>query len=101
MDLGAGPLETFGRVTLPLMVPGLIAAGLFAFTLSLDEFIITFLLTSTTQTLPLFVWGMLRTMVAPTVNAVATLIVAASITCIMAGIMVQWLSNRRAARVEG
>jgi ABC-type spermidine/putrescine transport system permease subunit II len=75
MDLGANRWVTFRRVTLPLMVPGLLAGGLFAFTLSLDEFIITFLLTGTLQTLPLFVWGMLRTMVSPTVNAVGTLIV--------------------------
>ena len=75
MDLGANRWATFRRITLPLMVPGLMAGGLFAFTLSMDEFIITFLVTGVTQTLPLFVWGMLRTMVAPTVNAVGSLIV--------------------------
>ncbi|MBI3998653.1 MAG: ABC transporter permease, partial [Armatimonadetes bacterium] len=90
MDLGAnGPL-TFWRVTLPLMVPGLAAAALFAFTVSLDEFIITFLLTGSTQTLPLFVWGMLRTMLPPTVNAVATVIVVVSILLILLVMGIQW-----------
>jgi ABC-type spermidine/putrescine transport system permease subunit I len=84
MDLGANRWVTFRRVTLPLMVPGLLAGGLFAFTLSLDEFIITFLLTGTLQTLPLFVWGMLRTMVSPTVNAVGTLIVIIAFVVVLA-----------------
>ncbi len=84
MDLGANRWVTFRRVTLPLMVPGLLTGGLFAFTLSLDEFIITFLLTGTLQTLPLFVWGMLRTMVSPTVNAVGTLIVIVAFVVVLA-----------------
>ena len=97
MDLGADRLTTFRYVTLPLMVPGLVAAGLFAFTLSLDEFIITFLLTATTQTLPLYVWGMLRTIVSPTVNAVATLIVLASFTFVGGFLVIQILLRRRAS----
>jgi putative spermidine/putrescine transport system permease protein len=105
MDLGADRLTTFRYVTLPLMVPGLVAAGLFAFTLSLDEFIITFLLTATTQTLPLYVWGMLRTIMSPTVNAVATLIVLASFTSIAGFLVIQTLLRRRvpavAAETEG
>lgn len=96
MDLGANRLTTFRLVTLPLMVPGLIAAGLFAFTLSLDEFIITFLLTATTQTLPLYVWGMLRTIVSPTVNAVATMIVVASFVFVGGFLLMQMLFRRRA-----
>ncbi|HSB72367.1 MAG TPA: ABC transporter permease subunit [Candidatus Methylomirabilis sp.] len=84
MDLGANRWVTFRRVTLPLMLPGLLAGALFAFTLSLDEFIITFLLTGTLQTLPLFVWGMLRTMVSPTVNAVGTLIVVVAFVVVLA-----------------
>ncbi len=95
MDLGADRLTTFRLVTLPLMVPGLVAAGLFAFTLSLDEFIITFLLTATTQTLPLYVWGMLRTIVSPTVNAVATLIVVASFVFVGGFLLIQMLVRRR------
>ena len=101
MDLGADRLRTFRAVTLPLMVPGLAAAGIFAFTLSLDEFIITFLLTSTTQTLPLYVWGMLRTIVSPTVNAVASLIVAVSFALVGGLLLVQTLVRRRASASAG
>jgi spermidine/putrescine transport system permease protein len=101
MDLGADRLRTFRTVTLPLMVPGLVAAGIFAFTLSLDEFIITFLLTSTTQTLPLYVWGMLRTIVSPTVNAVATLIVVASFTLVGGLLLFQMITRRRASSSVG
>ena len=101
MDLGADRLRTFRSVTLPLMVPGLAAAGIFAFTLSLDEFIITFLLTSTTQTLPLYVWGMLRTIVSPTVNAVATLIVLASLALLGGMFLVQTVVRRRAPGSAG
>jgi spermidine/putrescine transport system permease protein len=97
MDLGANRLKTFWHITLPLMVPGLIAAGLFSFTLSLDEFIITFLLSGTTQTLPLYVWGMLRTIVSPTVNAVTTVIVAASFAFIGGFLLIQTLVGRRAS----
>ena len=97
MDLGANRIKTFWHITLPLMVPGLVAAGLFSFTLSLDEFIITFLLSGTTQTLPLYVWGMLRTIVSPTVNAVATVIVAASFTFIAGFLLIQTLVGRRAS----
>lgn len=99
MDLGADRLTTFRYVTLPLMVPGLVAAGLFAFTLSLDEFIITFLLTATTQTLPLYVWGMLRTIVSPTVNAVATMILVASFAFIAGFLVLPTLLRGRAARL--
>jgi spermidine/putrescine transport system permease protein len=101
MDLGADRLRTFRSVTLPLMLPGLAAAGIFAFTLSLDEFIITFLLTSTTQTLPLYVWGMLRTIVSPTVNAVATLIVLASFVLLGGMFVVQTVVRRRAPGSAG
>jgi len=101
MDLGAGRLRTFRSVTLPLMLPGLAAAGIFAFTLSLDEFIITFLLTSTTQTLPLYVWGMLRTIVSPTVNAVATLIVIASFVLLGGMFLVQTVVRRRTSGSAG
>jgi spermidine/putrescine transport system permease protein len=100
MDLGANRWVTFRRVTLPLMVPGLMAGGLFAFTLSLDEFIITFLLTGALQTLPLFVWGMLRTMVAPSVNAVGTLIVVVAFIVVFAA-QFRGRLRRRAADTAG
>src|SRR5205085_938069 len=57
MDLGANELTTFWRVTLPLIAPGILAALLLAFALSVDDFVITNFNAGTTVTFPLFVWG--------------------------------------------
>ena len=55
MDLGAPPLRTFLRVTLPLIVPGIVAAAMLSFALSLDDFIITYFNSGSTVTYPLYV----------------------------------------------
>ena len=60
LDLGMTKRETFFRVILPLVMPGLISSMLIAFTLSLDEFIIAFFLTGTEPTLPVYIWSQLR-----------------------------------------
>lgn len=60
LDLGATKIETFRRVILPLVMPGLISSLLIAFTLSLDEFIIAFFLTGTEPTLPVYIWSQMR-----------------------------------------
>lgn len=74
-DLGATPRQAFFRVSLPLMRPGIIAAVMLAFTLSIDEFVITFLVSGTQQTLPLYVWGQMRTESSPVVVAVGSFMV--------------------------
>lgn len=76
MDLGANEWQTFWRVTLPLVMPGILAGALLAFTLSLDDFIITFFTAGPgSTTLPLRVYGMVKLGVSPTVNALSTLMV--------------------------
>jgi spermidine/putrescine transport system permease protein len=60
LDLGATRRETFFRVILPLVMPGLISSMLIGFTISLDEFIIAFFLTGTEPTLPVYIWSQLR-----------------------------------------
>jgi spermidine/putrescine transport system permease protein len=73
MDLGANEWVTFWRVTLPLIMPGVLSGALLAFTLSLDDFIITFFTTGPgATTLPIYVWGLLRRIVTPEVNALST-----------------------------
>ena len=74
MDLGAGPFTTFGRVTLPLIAPGIAAGGLLAFALSIDDFVITLFNAGSTITFPLYVWGAARVGVPPQVNVIGTLI---------------------------
>jgi spermidine/putrescine transport system permease protein len=83
LDLGATPLQTFWRVTLPNLKLSLIAAGLLIFTLSMDEIAVTFFLIGRDNTLPLEIWGRLRRGITPEINAISTLIFAASVILIV------------------
>jgi spermidine/putrescine transport system permease protein len=75
MTLGATPAATFRRVTLPQLLPGIVAGALLAFTLSFDDFMITFFTAGPgSTTLPLVVYGMVRKAVEPTINAVSTIV---------------------------
>lgn len=88
-DLGAGPFETFRRVTLPLILPGVAASALLVFTLSIDDYVVTsFVAGVGATTLPLHIYSMLRVGVTPEVNAVSTLLLAGTIGLIVAA---QWL----------
>ena len=89
MDLGADELATFWQVTFPLIRPGVVGSALFAFTLSFDEFIRTLFTIGNDNTLPIQIWSMLGSMVSPELNAVATLIVAASIGLVVLGEMLR------------
>ena len=83
LDLGATPWQTFWRITIPNLKLSLIAAGLLIFTLSMDEIAVTFFLTGRDNTLPLEIWGRLRRGITPEINAVSTLIFAASVLLII------------------
>jgi spermidine/putrescine transport system permease protein len=84
-DLGAGPVRTFLRVTLPQLAPGIVAGALLAFTLSIDEFVIAFFTTAPTQpTLPIVIYSMVRFGVTPEVNALASLLLLVSIVTVIA-----------------
>ena len=73
-DLGANELSTFFRVTLPLIAPGVLAAALLAFALSIDDFVITNFNSGSTVTFPLYIWGAARVAIPPQVNVIATMI---------------------------
>ena len=73
-DLGANPLATFWYVTLPLIMPGVLAAALLAFALSIDDFVITNFNSGATVTFPLFIWGAARVAVPPQINVIAAMI---------------------------
>jgi len=84
-DLGAGPVRTFMRVTLPQLAPGIVAGALLAFTLSIDEFVIAFFTTAPTQpTLPIVIYSMVRFGVTPEVNALASILLLVSIVTVIA-----------------
>lgn len=79
-DLYANPWQTFLRITLPMMMPGIIGGALLAFTLSLDDFVITFFTSGAGfNTLPVRVFGMIKRGVTPKINAVSTLMLGVSL----------------------
>lgn len=93
MDLGANEWVTFWRVTFPMILPGVLSGALLAFTLSLDDFVITFFTTGPgATTLPIYVYGLLRRIITPQVNALSALWV--SIVFIMV-FGIQRLQNRQ------
>jgi spermidine/putrescine transport system permease protein len=82
-DLGATPLKTFWYVTLPMIRTALIGAALLAFTVSFDEIVISYFLTGTWMTLPVYLYGMLRFGLSPKVYAVSSLILVFSLSLIL------------------
>ncbi len=73
-DLGANPWVTFRRVTLPMILPGVIGGALLAFIISMDDLVITYFIAGVdSQTLPVFIYGMLRRGIKPEINAIATI----------------------------
>jgi spermidine/putrescine transport system permease protein len=89
-DLGANELQTFWYVTLPLLMPGILGGALLAFTLSLDDFVITFFTAGVgSTTLPLRIYSMVKLGVTPEINAISTLLVVASMTLLMASLFLQ------------
>jgi spermidine/putrescine transport system permease protein len=83
-DCGATPFQAFMRVTLPLIMPAVIAGALMAFTLSIDDFVITFFTAGAgTVTLPLQIYSMIKIAVTPEVNAVSSLLMLLTLALIL------------------
>jgi spermidine/putrescine transport system permease protein len=79
-DLGANAFQRLRRIVLPLLLPAIIAGALFAFTLSLDEFIITYFLIGGANTLPIYIYTQIKFGITPEVNALASVLLAGSLT---------------------
>jgi spermidine/putrescine transport system permease protein len=89
-DLYADEWNTFRFVTLPLIAPGILGGALLAFTLSLDDFVITFFTSGPgSTTLPLRIYSMVKTGVTPEINALSTLMLAASMVLVLASLALQ------------
>jgi spermidine/putrescine transport system permease protein len=82
MDLGATPTQTFWHVTLPMIRTAIIGASLLAFTVSFDEIVISYFLTGTWMTLPVYIYGMMRYGLSPKVYAISAIILAFSLALI-------------------
>ena len=97
-SLGAGPIQTFFKVQMPLIIPGVISGGLFAFITSFDEVVAVLFLASPEQrTIPRQMWSGIREQISPTILAVATLLVLLSIVLLT----VIELLRRRSERLRG
>jgi ABC-type spermidine/putrescine transport system permease subunit II len=79
-DLGASPWQRLRYVVLPLIGPAIFAGAMFAFTLSLDEFVITLFLIGGGNTLPIYIYTQVKFGITPEINAIASMLIAASLT---------------------
>ncbi|MCQ3936849.1 MAG: spermidine/putrescine ABC transporter permease PotC [Chloroflexi bacterium] len=95
MDRGANEWTTFRRVTFPMILPGVLSGALLAFTLSLDDFVITFFTNGPgSTTLPIYVYGLLRRIITPQVNALSTVWI---LIVFVAVLLLQSLQSREEA----
>ncbi|CAM4072952.1 ABC transporter permease [Ectopseudomonas alcaliphila] len=94
-DLGASPWTTFRRVTLPQILPGVVGGALLAFIISMDDLVITYFIAGVdSTTLPVFIYGMIRRGIKPEINAIATLLLIASLLIAALGL---YLRGRKPA----
>ncbi|MBK8440749.1 MAG: ABC transporter permease [Rhodobacter sp.] len=92
-DLGASEWVTLRKVLLPQLAPGILGGALLAFVISMDDLVITYFVAGTGDTtLPVFIFGMIRRGVKPEINAIATLIILASVVIAATGL---WLRSRK------
>jgi ABC-type spermidine/putrescine transport system permease subunit II len=98
-DLGASPARTLRHVVLPLIAPAIVAGALISVTLSIDEFVVTFFTIGSQLTLPIYIYTQIKFGVTPEVNAVATLLLVATIAAFAAGSLAA-SGLRRVARLR-
>ncbi|OIQ76446.1 inner membrane ABC transporter permease protein YdcV [mine drainage metagenome] len=96
MDLYADEWQTFRRITLPLVMPGIVSAALLAFSLSFDDFIVTNFNSGSTVTFPMFVWGASQRGIPPQVNVIGTAMFLFALSMVLIS---QLLGNRRKRRL--
>jgi len=102
MDLGAGPWRTFLQVTLPGIAPGVLAAALLVFALSIDDYVITsFVAGVGSTTLPLQIYSMVRSGISPEINAASTVLLVATALLLFAAWRLEQGDRARAAAVPG
>ncbi|MGL4522592.1 MAG: ABC transporter permease [Bacilli bacterium] len=91
-DLGATPWQTFRHITFPMIAPGVVAAALLTFTLSIDDFVISFFVSGPdSTTLPIYIYSLVKKGVSPEINALSTILIVV-IIALMGG--AQWLGSR-------
>lgn len=98
-DLGAGILKTFFKITLPIIAPGIVSGALFAFTLSFDEYIVTFLNIGSNITVPLQIISMVKFGLSPKINAFSTLMFFISFSIAIAAVVIIFNKSRKSLKV--
>jgi spermidine/putrescine transport system permease protein len=96
-DLGANEYVTFYRITLPLIAPGILAGALLAFSLSIDDFVITSFNSGTTTTFPLYVWSVAQRGVPAEVNVIGTMIFGVAIVLMLGNVLWQYRRTPKGA----
>ena len=101
LDLGCTPMQSFFKVELPEIMPGVLTGGLMAFTMSLDDFVISYFTKgSGFQTLPLYIYSMTKKTVTPKIYALATLIFITILTLLLVSNMISSRDARRQAKID-
>ena len=98
LDLGASPFRTFRKITLPLIAPGVVAAAMLTFALSLDDFIITYLNSGLDNTFPIQIWNMKRSKIPVQINVFSTALLVISVILAIAVVVG---GNRRSRKLAG
>jgi spermidine/putrescine transport system permease protein len=99
MDLYADPWATFRQVTLPQLMPGIVAGFLLCFTFSFDDFVIAFFVAGSQNTLPIYVFSSIRRGVTPEINAIGTAVMLFSLTVLLCAQALLRRQRRRTAAV--
>jgi spermidine/putrescine transport system permease protein len=93
-DLYANRFQTFRRITMPLIAPGVIGAAMLSFSLSFDDFIVTNFNSGSEVTFPMFVWGASKKALPPQINVVGTAMLVIALLCVVSGRMISARRNR-------
>ena len=96
-DLYAGPTAAFRYVTFPLVLPGIVGAALLGFSLSFDDFIISFFNAGTLVTFPIYIWGAAQRGIPPQVNALASLVFLSALAIVLGAQLFSWRRRRALA----
>jgi spermidine/putrescine transport system permease protein len=99
MDLGANPWTTFWKVTFPLILPGILAGALLAFSLSIDDFIITNFTSGTATTFPIWVWASIKNNLPPQVHVIGTMVFLGAVGLVAVSTLFERRSERRDRRI--
>ncbi len=99
MDLGANEWTTFWKVTFPLILPGILAAALLAFSLSIDDFVITQFTAGQEQTFPIWVWASIRASLPPQVHVIGTMVFLGAVGLVALSTIYERWAERRDKRI--